>query len=77
MRYISENKIYDTEKSHFYMSLKIAEEEINLYKTVNGAVFGVTTSNSFYNEAALKHMLSRNPLDVDIYIQIFGEPEEA
>lgn len=84
MRAILNNKLYDTEKADFLIALSIPQnnfggdvDELNIYKTKSGNIFVENvTQDCLVGENKLKTILSRQDC-VDIYINIFGEVEEA
>lgn len=84
MKAILNGKLYDTDKSEFIFSITIplndfheTVNEFNIYKTAKGNIFAEhENACCLVGENILKTILSR-PDCVDIYIKIFGEPEEA
>lgn len=84
MKAILNGKLYDTDKSEFIFSITIPQNdfhdtvnEFNIYKTTKGNIFAEhKNAQCLIGENMLKTILSK-PDCVDIYIEIFGEPEEA
>lgn len=78
MKSILGNKIYDTEKAGFVLGVKLQTgEQLNVYRTNSGRTFAESKQGGYLiTEEVLKDCL-RTPDCVDIYIEIFGEPEEA
>lgn len=78
MKAIIKDKLYDTEKSElFRIVLHPSGMELKIYKTLKGAIFAVNEKEEYViDEAVLKECL-RTPACADVYIELFGEPEEA
>lgn len=77
MRAIVNGVLYDTEKSKKINELPIGIG-YDIYMTQNGNIFAVEKYNeTFYDAEQIRKSLERKPEYVDIYIQIFGMPEEA
>lgn len=78
MKAIIENKLYDTDKSElFRVVLHPNGMELKIYKTPKGAIFGVNEKEEYViDESVLKECL-KTPSCVDVYIELFGEFEEA
>lgn len=84
MKAILNGKLYDTEKSDFVFGVSIPKDvfhddanEFNVYRTKNGNVFAEQKgAECLISDSMLKTILSR-PDCVDIYVEVFGEVEEA
>ena len=75
MQRIIDNILYDTEVSDLLYTDVYARSRY--YKTVNGRYFIVHINGEFEvtNEDAVKEILGK--YDIQMYIQVFGEPEEG
>lgn len=81
MKFIIDNKVYDTGKSELIGHYKRNEALICLYKSPKGTFFGICTSLITGTETAkiiedeqMKLILAN---DYERYIKFFGEPEEG
>mgnify|MGYP006960923397 CR=1 FL=1 len=76
MKQIIDGKLYDTEKADYVVSVETSDHiDMNIFKTRNGVYFGVSPSKEILNERMLKTYLGRKI--PDLYIQLFGEVDEA
>lgn len=75
MQRIIDNVLYDTEVSDLLYADSYAHSRY--YKTVNGRYFIVYLNGEFEltTEDAVKEILGK--YDIQMYIQVFGEPEEG
>lgn len=86
MRAIVNGKLYDTEKAtridsklfHLPVVGSKLTKYLKVYKTASGNIFAESAEEGILLDAdEIKKICSGNPKAVDVYIEIFGMPEEA
>lgn len=76
MKQIINGKMYDTEKAECILTMHNGSPTIYIYMTNNGAFFAERGYNlDIVSKESVKNFLGR--YDIDKYIELFGEPEEA
>lgn len=78
MRAVLNDKLYDTEKAKLIWKIRLSNGlDFNVYKSEMGNIFAENElEQNIISELTLKGFLQK-PGDIEVYFEIFGQPEEA